>query len=576
MTQIIEPNEKSDLKQDIIRRWVSQAFTGILSGFEVTPGASGFTVTIQSGEAWINKEHIDDDETRNSLDLGLSAGADKHYIVYGQYTPTSVFPPSPGMVITAVTNGDDSVPTMPADSVKFADIFVPLAASDINDCRIVNAPPLPDRGANDADTIIERLLNSNMNMLFGGGGALAHNGTDTFTWSEDMVLIATTITNKEKYQSVPLAAVRIPAGTLGPSPVVGPNSILFAVFSRLTPATALTSPLPDTVSLRVLNLDAPDVTEAGAFYDPLRENVVFVGAILDGDLRMRSGFGSPLPAPVADPPASFLRNDPGSVHYWTTISEDDLVAAYAINTFNFTGVTVDTYTTFNGTNGIVIVGSDFDGLLFTAAYTPLEPNDPVNAADECYLLSTDAGQGAPGDDEIANPLAPVSSLTGIGPGEITASGQNVTFALNTERDGVVKNASRDIVFGNRVYWGLDALLAPTIDNAWVEALLASIAGAGATDQSTGKSNEGVYIDYNLTLLRIISVPNEYVYFAHPDHWGTPVFRILGAPDSWRDMGTLQVLNTGDPAFGSGGLGETYRVWGSSVPVTTGNWDSVGV
>ncbi len=276
MTQFIEPNQKSDLKQDVVRDWLSQAFTGILSGLDVSPTsvdpANTFNVNISSGEAWINKTYVDDDETRLDLNLLTTigpAGGDEHWIIYGSHTPAGTFPPPP-MTISAAMTTPPTVPTVPADSVKLADVFVPAGANGIADCTIVKAPKLPARGSNDGDIIIERLLSSNMNVLFGGGGAFSHNGTDTLEWTEDIDLIATTITNKEKFASVPLTATRVGFGGLGPNQtahggtdhgttVVGPNSILFAVLDRLSPQDP-NSPTP--TGMRVLDLDAPDATEA--------------------------------------------------------------------------------------------------------------------------------------------------------------------------------------------------------------------------------------------------------------------------------------------------------------------------
>ena len=135
MTQFINPNQKSDLNQDVMRDMLSQAFTGIISGFDVTAGSTGFKVNIASGIAWLNSVRVYDDETRIDLELSMTAGVDKHYIIYAQHTPAETFPP-PAMTITAVTNGDATVPTLPADSVKIADVFVPAAAADINGCTI--------------------------------------------------------------------------------------------------------------------------------------------------------------------------------------------------------------------------------------------------------------------------------------------------------------------------------------------------------------------------------------------------------------------------------------------------------
>lgn len=481
MTQIIEPNEKSDLKQDVVRHWLSQMRTGILSGFDVSQGGSGFKVTIQSGKAWVNHSYVHDDLTRVDLDLITTtppAGGNEHWIIYGTYVPAAVFP-APSMTISATKTTPPTVPTLPANSFKIADVFVPSGATGIGDCRIVNAPKLPDRGANDGDVVIERLLSSNMNVLFGGGGAFTYNGTDTLTWTEDIELVATTITNKEKFQSVPLAAMRIAAGSLGPSPVVGQNSILFAVFDRLTPQDP-SSPTPGT--LRVLNLDAPDAAEASAFYDPVREKIVFVGAIIGGELRMRSGFGSSLPAPDANG-NKFLRNDPGGAHYWSLITEDMIANIMSISSFSVSPSAVEVGVTQNTPS-------------FTASYANDGGDGPENAA------LTDS-EGTPSKDVSGTPTA----FNSDGIFQKLDTNESVTFTLTADDGDTPDTATTTLRWRRYFYFGKDTDAALAASEANIKAL--DDAAPGGKALTAGKAHT----------FTMSGLSNEYVYFAYPTSHG---------------------------------------------------------
>lgn len=327
MTQIIEPNEHSDLEQATIRRWLAQSFSGIENGFDVSNGSTGFTLNIASGTAWIQGSRIEDDESRIDLSLITTsppAGANEHWIVYGTYTPAATFP-APAMTISATMATPPTVPTLPADSVKFADVFVPSGANDITDCRIVKAPKLPDRGDNDSETILSRLVTSNMNFIVSGGGDFSYDaGTDTLTWTSPINIIAQTVTNKEAFQSTPLVAYQIAAGSRTGA---GDNSIFFVVIDRLTPGSISS---PTAATMRVLDMDSPDAVEASAFYDTNREKILFLGMTVGGALRLGAGLSSDIPDVVApaDPPSRYLQMDPGGVHFWGTITDADLVGGF--------------------------------------------------------------------------------------------------------------------------------------------------------------------------------------------------------------------------------------------------------
>jgi hypothetical protein len=554
MTQIIEPNENSDLKQDIIRRWRSQVFTGILSGFDVTNGASGFQVTIASGIASINKTDVDDDETRINLDLSIAdTGNDEHWSIFGSHTPGGSFPPPP-MAIAAVkgTSGPDPAPpAQPSDSFKLADIFVPSGATGIGDCRIVNAPKLPDRGVNDADVIVERLLSSNMNVLFGGGGSFVYDsGANTLTWSDAIDLVATTITNKEKFQSVPFASIQIPAGAIGPleaapyDKTIGDNTVLFAVFERIAPNDP-SSPLIQANGLRVLNLDAPDATEAAAFYDPIREKIVFIGAILGGSIKMRSGFGNPLPPPVADSPAQFLRNKSDGAHFWSPITEDLIVNILTITALSVTS------------GDPVEVGTIVNSPTLSGTVANHGGDGPTVAV----LTNNDNGESKDVSGGWGGATQGFNSDQSYQEGDASNNG-GVIFTLTAD-DGdtpAVRNTTLD--WYRRHYHGVSANLTPDLsDDLFMKQALDQSAGPGLNAIANGdnplRPGRGITIDQNPV--------SEYMYFCYPTRHG-PVSQIIDnnttfiVTGAYTLHGTITLVDTEN---GDAVITETYNVYRSN-------------
>lgn len=506
MTQFIQPNQKSDLKQDVVRDWISQAYTGIQSGFDVSNGTTDFNVNITSGVAWINKVRVDDDETR--LDMSLlstvgPAGTDEHWIIQMTHTPADTFPP-PSAVINAKMAVPPAVPSLDADSVKLADIFVPVGANDITDCRIVKAPKLPDRGSNDGDVIVERLLNSNMNVMFGGGGSFVYDsGTNTLTWTQEISLVATTITNKEKFQSVPLAELTIPAGAVGPAEpapnnlTVGDNSILFAVFDRISAASS-------SGRLRVLNLDAPDPTEANAFYDPVRERIVFIGGIFAGNIKLRSGFGDPVPASSLDP-NSFLRNDPAGVHYWSPLYEDLVVPILSVSSFEV------------ASTNPVEVGTNVVNPTFTVTVE----NDGGDGPDSATLTNDDNGESKNIQPDFGG-----MPTTGVGGSSssfsylknATGSNSSVTFTVTADDGNTPATANAVLNWYRKTYYGSHET--DPGDNNYDKTFLdTTIAVTGGNELV-----EDIAIEFSVT---IDALNDQYIYFAYPA-WKNDVNQITAS------------------------------------------------
>lgn len=329
MTQYIEPNRKSDLTQATVRAWLSPLASGVLEGFDVTPGSSGFLVNIASGRLVNRGTVIHDDLTRvNDTLINRTAGQNEHHVIYATYTPAETFPP-PSMVIGAVKASaappsKPVSPNMPADSVKLADIFISSTAVTWGTgTQIIVTPKLSARGLDMTQTevAVDRLLQANANVIVAGGGGFNYSNP-TLTWDQTIVVSSPTVTARESYFTAPIARVNIAAGSLGG---VGPNSLLFIVFDRRVPGS-VTSQV-----LRVLDLDNPDPVQRDLFFNPTtRDQIVIVGTLTSGVLSLRGGAGMIVPPAASEPPPKVLHNVPGGQPVWAPVDDTDVVGGMRV------------------------------------------------------------------------------------------------------------------------------------------------------------------------------------------------------------------------------------------------------
>lgn len=329
MTQYIEPNRKSDLTQATVRAWLSPMASGVLEGFDVTPGSSGFLVNIASGRLVNRGTVIHDDLTRvNDTLVNRTAGQNEHHVIYATYTPAETFPP-PSMVIGAVKASAAPPsrpvsPNMPADSVKLADIFISSTAVTWGaGTQIIVTPKLSARGLDMTQTevAVDRLLQANANVIVAGGGGFNYSNP-TLTWDQTIVVSSPTVTARESFFTAPIARVNIAAGSLGG---VGPNSLLFIVFDRRVPGS-VTSQV-----LRVLDLDNPDPVQRDLFFNPTtRDQIVIVGTLTSGVLSLRGGAGMIVPPAASEPPPKVLHNVPGGQPVWAPVDDTDVVGGMRV------------------------------------------------------------------------------------------------------------------------------------------------------------------------------------------------------------------------------------------------------
>lgn len=555
MTQYIEPNAHSDLVASAdsgnhgVLAWLQSLRSGLIEGFEVTPGSSGLLINIASGRVIIGGTTIHDDLTRIDSTLISTSGAtgNRHFLVYASYTYAD---PTPAMtlavaVTSAVAPARPASPSLPADSVKLADVFIAEGETTLANAQIINAPKMPDRGQNDGDVLIERLIASDLNVIFAGGGGMAYDSVaDEFSWTQDINFYAATTTHKEKYLSAPLA-VGVVSVTSPPIPEVlsgvGANALIFTVFDR-TVVTDPASPVP--LTLRVLDLVAPDPTTRDIFFDPANcENIVWLAMVIGDVLHLRPGVGSILPPPDADGD-KFLRNDPGGVHYWDRVYADLVTAVLAID-----GFAVIT------TNPVEL--GDSVTPHFSAHTIDDGGNGPTTA-----LMTNSQGAGSQNVVTSFGGTSTAANITAIADAPFARSTpgvvQETVFTLTADDGHTPDTAQATLKWGRYLYFGFEVTDpgAGAYLNPWLKGTL------------QGDGQQVLHVDGDTLVMNETNssvVNSKYFFFAFPAWWGT-VSQIIDnntgfiVTSAFSEVDAAQVGITTSASI----IPEDYRVWRSLV------------
>jgi len=548
MTQFIEPNRESDLTGPKVLDRLQSLRTGLLSGFLVSAGSSGFLINIASGRLVNAGTTIYDDATRNDstiLSSALSAplGANTHALVYAQYAYQDTFPPAAMTFDVSVTTGSPPAsPSLPADSVKLADIFIASGESDLSNAQIINSPKVPDLGNADGDVLIERLVNSNLNVFIDGGGDISYDsGTDIVTWTSDIVVRSMTVTHQEKYLSAPLAIGEIAAGTIGS---VGDNAIVFTVFDRSTVTEPLSS--PQTLTMHVLDLDNPDPAERNLFYNPgTREQIVWLAMTVGGTLVQRAGLGTGLPAPsAAAPPYLFLQHDPlgGTAHAWAPITEDLIVSILSISSLAIT----------TPSSGITELGDN----VVTPQLSATTINDGGDGPTTATLTNDDnveskdvvSGFGGTSSGTFQSDQSYQKSATG-------ANGQ-VVFTLTADDGNTPDAETVNLNWYRYTYWGFEASDpgSGNYDNTFLKTTIQADQGGQSL-----RSGRGV------TISEPAPASAKYFYFAFPA-WKGAVTSIIDNNTGFEVLSAftqVDAAQAGITTENAAAIAENYRVYRSN-------------
>ena len=534
MTQFIEPNMKSDLVAPRVLDWLQSLRTGLLEGFDVSAAGSGFNINIGSGKVIINGTTIYDDAPRNNSTIVSSAvsspaGANTHVIVYGTYSYQDTYPPASMTISAAAITGDPPAsPTLPADSVKFADIFIKKDETNLGSALIVKAPFIPSRGNDDGDVLIERLVNSNYNAICFGGGSILYSAGE-LSWTSDIFFYAPTVTHKEKFFSAPLAIGQ--AAVSSPLTGVTDDCLIYTVLDRTSPGTS-------SVTLKVLDLTDPNSTVFNEFNNrDTREQIVIVAVIVGGNLNLRPGIGNGLPAPDPDG-LKVLRNDPDGNHYWSHVQEDMIQAILSISSF--------------GAGDPVELGTQLVGTLALSATVINDGGDGPTLA----LLTNNDGNLE--EKEVQGDFVGSSgSFVSDETYQKSATGGNgsVVFTLTAADDATPDEAQATKWWYRYTYWGFNATDPGTYDETFVRTTItgqpggiqkALLSGRGATMSATPGSSK-------------------YFFFAYPE-WKGDVTQIVDnntgfvVTDAFEKVGTAVAVDTETP---DAVVEETYNVYRSN-------------
>lgn len=264
------------------------------------------------------------------------------------------------------------------------------------------------------------------------------------------------------------------------------------------------------------------------------------GSILPKGTEVTLTGGLPgLPPPQAEPPARFLRMDPGGTHYWGTITADLIVEILAISAFSANAPSVE-------------VGTVVSTPAFSASYTQGPPTTATLTKD---LL---------GSPELQSLTPPATSFSATAPPanyQKLDTNELVRFRLTADAGDTPDTADTDITWRRYFYFGKNASAAPTINEDFIRAAVP--AGQPGLDVAPGDKALTAGRAHTFTMTGLV---NEYVYFAYANSHGALTGlrdNVAGFDIDFVDMGTVAAVATENGA----GNATTYRVYRSVFPQT---------
>ena len=524
MTQFVEPSKKSDLIAPRVLDWLRGVRRGVLDPMTVSYD-SAYLINIASGRLIVDGTMVYDDAGVSQLDTGLSGtlGENKHILVHATYVYAD--PPAAmtyGVVITGGTA--PTPPALPANSVKLADIFVASGATDLSAANIVQAQVIKSLEATDTTTIIERLAASNLNTIIDGGGIVTL-AAGTLEWSSDITIYSPVITGQEKYNTPPLAIGTIAASTLAS---VDDDSILFTVIDRKAINTLAA---PQTLAMKSLDLENGDFDTD--FFGVERENIVWLGMVIGGVVKIRAGMGSVLPAPGADGDM-YLRNTVAGAPYWDYIYADVIQSILSISSFTGQGAVE---------LGVIV-------------------NNPVFAA----VVTNDGGDGPttavlnPGSQNVVSDFgggssAPSITSTQTGLQKVTPGANGVeTFTLTADDGATPDVETFNLNWWRYTYWGFEASNpgAGNYDNTFLKTTIQ--ADQGGSDLRSG---------IGVTMIESAPASAKYFYFAYPA-WKGSVTSIIDNNTGFEVISAFTEVDAAQAGITTASaIAENYRVWKSN-------------
>ncbi len=317
------------------------ARSGVVLGEEVTPGSSGYLISINAGAVVIDGSYADDDLVKlDAIDLGHITGTDKHYAVYTTYSYVASDPPAARLFLATGGVVPPTQPVLPAGAVKLADIFIPTSATSIASAgvRIVNVPRLWSRA--DTGELIDRLVMSVGNTIVYTAGTISYDDAlGKLYLPQSVVIQALVSTHKLEFQNGPslirATVAAAPSGLTVPGTPGSRDVIVYALIDRSTPNTGLSA------TIKFLNRLSPGSTELSELLDPLNATKIVILGVVSGS-RFHSPHiaGGTLPVPDVDN-RKFLRNDPAGAHAWNLLDDTLFKGSLHALTFNSGSTTID-------------------------------------------------------------------------------------------------------------------------------------------------------------------------------------------------------------------------------------------
>lgn len=344
MTQRVVPFLHTPLEApEFLDLWRSTLRQGVVRANEATAGSTGWKVTVRAGESIIDGSWVYDDLDKiDGLDLGHVAGADRHYIVYQTYTYAGSDPPATSVFAVTAGVAPPTQPTIPANSVKLCDIFVPAGALSIGTVpginqqdavqvsstgvRFVQAPRLWPR--EDTGELMDKLVMAGTNtMAYTQGSITYDDATGNLVFSQPVVVQSLCTTYRQAFNNAP-SVVRstLAAGTyVAPGTPGSRDVVVYMLLDRSSPTTALVG------TLKFLNRNAPALAELNELMSYAnRTQIVILGVISGAKLFIPGVQGGLLPLAVADE-RRFLQDRASGVHSWELVEDTDIIGGLRAN-----------------------------------------------------------------------------------------------------------------------------------------------------------------------------------------------------------------------------------------------------
>lgn len=298
MTQFVSPYKESPLVAAEVLEWLRNLRAGVISGFEVSAGTTGYRLDINSGYIRaLDGTVIHDDLTKIDVDAVISRGSgDEHFTIWATYSYTDTVPAA-ALQITSSKATPPALPAAPVNSIRICDIFIPSAATDILDAniRFVNAPRQPANGAS-GDALLDLIARGAESFTVFSENAISYDdAAGEIAFSSDMIIQSLAHSHQQRFNQAPLARVEVPTAQSPftvPGSVGARDAILYVEIDRTSPSDLTSPPTATLKAVDLTNVTAPGDANLADFQDPTKVyNLAIIGHVYQDKMFLAAKSG---------------------------------------------------------------------------------------------------------------------------------------------------------------------------------------------------------------------------------------------------------------------------------------------